>query len=43
MGSHLLLVWVWIWLAQVNTSVHHSGFHLPLLPSPQHHDFHHLT
>ena len=42
MGSHLLLMWVWFALALINTYISHSGYHLPLLPSPQMHDYHHL-
>ena len=42
MGSHLLTAWTWYVLALVGTANAHSGYHLPLLPSPEFHDFHHL-
>ena len=29
-------------VALVSTTISHSGYHLPLLPSPEFHDFHHL-
>jgi len=42
MGSHLAVVTVWLSLAIMNTLYVHSGYHLPFLPSPEAHDFHHL-
>lgn len=42
MRSHLLTTWIWMSLAMQTTIVHHSGYHLPLLSSPEFHDFHHL-
>lgn len=42
LGSHLITMWVWMSLVIVTTSIHHSGYHFPLLPSPEFHDFHHL-
>uniref|UniRef100_A0A8W7NYD9 Fatty acid hydroxylase domain-containing protein n=1 Tax=Anopheles coluzzii TaxID=1518534 RepID=A0A8W7NYD9_ANOCL len=33
---------LWFTLAISNTLHVHSGYHLPLLPSPEQHDFHHL-
>uniref|UniRef100_A0A1I8HYV7 Fatty acid hydroxylase domain-containing protein n=2 Tax=Macrostomum lignano TaxID=282301 RepID=A0A1I8HYV7_9PLAT len=42
MGSHLGTVWVWFCLALISTSIAHCGYHFPLLPSPEAHDFHHL-
>lgn len=42
MGSHLSVAWLWYTLAILNTTVTHSGYHLPFLPSPEAHDFHHL-
>ena len=42
MGSHLSIAWLWYALAIMNTTISHSGYHLPFLPSPEAHDFHHL-
>jgi len=42
MGSHLAVMVVWFSLAVLNTTVTHSDYHLPFLPSPEAHDFHHL-
>nr|KAG5695760.1 hypothetical protein BaRGS_013848 [Batillaria attramentaria] len=42
MGSHLATLWVWFGLIMVFTTFHHSGYHFPLMPSPEFHDFHHL-
>jgi len=42
MGSHLATVWLWFSIALMSTIISHSGYHLPLLPSPEAHDFHHL-
>ncbi|KAG0724909.1 Fatty acid hydroxylase domain-containing protein 2 [Chionoecetes opilio] len=42
LGSHPAVVWVWVFLATLSVLLTHSGYHLPLLPSPQFHDFHHL-
>ncbi|XP_063970313.1 fatty acid hydroxylase domain-containing protein 2-like [Lytechinus pictus] len=41
-GSHLLTYYFWIIQGQYISIVHHSGYHLPLLPSPEFHDYHHL-
>ncbi|XP_035659138.1 fatty acid hydroxylase domain-containing protein 2-like [Branchiostoma floridae] len=41
MGSHVATVWLWFCLALTTTSISHSGYHFPLLPSPEAHDFHH--
>lgn len=40
-GSHFAIASVWNVLAVVNTINTHSGYHFPLLPSPEGHDFHH--
>lgn len=32
----------WIVLAIIGTTIHHSGYHLPYLLSPEFHDYHHL-
>ena len=42
MRSHILTTWVWYGLAMFTTVVHHSGYHLPWLLSPEFHDYHHL-
>lgn len=41
--SHIVFWWIWYSLASAVTVIHHSGYHLPLFPSPQFHDYHHLT
>ncbi|GMT12026.1 hypothetical protein PFISCL1PPCAC_3323, partial [Pristionchus fissidentatus] len=43
MGSHIMLTWAWWCMAIAVTTVHHSGYHLPLTPSPEAHDYHHLV
>ncbi|XP_055082916.1 fatty acid hydroxylase domain-containing protein 2 isoform X2 [Periophthalmus magnuspinnatus] len=42
LGSHISTTCLWYCLALVSTTVSHCGYHLPLLPSPEFHDFHHL-
>lgn len=42
LGSHPVVHWVWSAVTAPYGVVVHSGYHLPLLPSPQMHDFHHL-
>lgn len=42
MGSHLATAWLWFALVLLSTTVAHSGYHFPFLPSPEAHDFHHL-
>ncbi|XP_055616617.1 fatty acid hydroxylase domain-containing protein 2-like [Toxorhynchites rutilus septentrionalis] len=41
-GCHISVAWLWFTLAISNTLHVHSGYHLPFLPSPEQHDFHHL-
>lgn len=41
-GCHLSVAWLWMTMAISNTLHVHSGYHLPFLPSPEQHDFHHL-
>jgi len=41
LGSHLLTIWIWFASATFITVNVHSGVHLPFLPSPESHDFHH--
>ncbi|NWX08637.1 FXDC2 protein, partial [Caloenas nicobarica] len=42
MGSHIVSIATWFSLALLTTSISHCGYHLPFLPSPEFHDFHHL-
>nr|XP_016850569.1 PREDICTED: fatty acid hydroxylase domain-containing protein 2 isoform X2 [Anolis carolinensis] len=42
LGSHVTSTTVWLCLALLASSVSHCGYHLPFLPSPEFHDFHHL-
>ena len=41
-GSHLSVIWVWQAIATLTSVNTHSGYHLPFMPSPEAHDFHHL-
>eukprot|EP00211_Chloroparvula_japonica_P016962 CAMPEP_0119122440 /NCGR_PEP_ID=MMETSP1310-20130426/2698_1 /TAXON_ID=464262 /ORGANISM="Genus nov. species nov., Strain RCC2339" /LENGTH=303 /DNA_ID=CAMNT_0007112095 /DNA_START=61 /DNA_END=972 /DNA_ORIENTATION=- len=41
-GSHMLEVYLWVSVALTITLIGHSGYHLPLLPSSEAHDYHHL-
>ncbi|CAB4026362.1 fatty acid hydroxylase domain-containing 2-like [Paramuricea clavata] len=41
MGSHIATGWLWFAVAISTTLVSHCGYHLPLLPSPEAHDYHH--
>ncbi|XP_062602069.1 fatty acid hydroxylase domain-containing protein 2-like [Saccostrea cucullata] len=43
MGSHLCSAWLWFSIALLSTTVAHCGYHFPLLPSPEAHDYHHKT
>jgi len=40
-GAHAAVTFVWIYMAILNTIHVHSGYHVPFLPSPQSHDWHH--
>eukprot|EP00090_Calanus_glacialis_P046861 TRINITY_DN9413_c0_g1_i1.p1 TRINITY_DN9413_c0_g1~~TRINITY_DN9413_c0_g1_i1.p1 ORF type:complete len:339 (-),score=79.99 TRINITY_DN9413_c0_g1_i1:68-1084(-) len=40
--SHISVSWLWFSVALTSTLNSHSGYHLPFLPSPEAHDFHHL-
>jgi sterol desaturase/sphingolipid hydroxylase (fatty acid hydroxylase superfamily) len=42
MSSHVATVWMWYCLAYLSTTIAHCGYHLPFLPSPEAHDFHHF-
>ena len=41
--AHPLTEWIWYSLVVTATLNNHSDYHFPLLPSPEMHDFHHLT
>ena len=41
-NAHIVTTGLWIVIALTSTILSHSGYHLPFLPSPQFHDFHHL-
>jgi len=41
-GAHPATMWLWFSIALLSTLNSHSGYHLPFLPSPEAHDFHHL-
>lgn len=40
-GSHLSVAWLWFTAVVVSTTINHSGYHFPFLPSSESHDFHH--
>ncbi|XP_051023231.1 fatty acid hydroxylase domain-containing protein 2-like [Acomys russatus] len=42
MGSHLSSIIVWLCVALIVSTISHCGYHLPFLPSPEFHDYHHL-
>ncbi|XP_075398832.1 fatty acid hydroxylase domain-containing protein 2-like [Tenrec ecaudatus] len=42
MGSHLSSITTWFSLALITSTLSHCGYHLPFLPSPEFHDYHHL-
>ncbi|XP_013884030.1 fatty acid hydroxylase domain-containing protein 2 [Austrofundulus limnaeus] len=42
LGSHITTTSTWYCLALISTTISHCGYHLPFLPSPEFHDFHHL-
>ncbi|XP_055925576.1 fatty acid hydroxylase domain-containing protein 2-like [Argiope bruennichi] len=42
LGTHIMVYWLWYSLALLTTLNAHTGFHLPLLPSPEAHNYHHL-
>ncbi|XP_041456871.1 fatty acid hydroxylase domain-containing protein 2-like isoform X2 [Lytechinus variegatus] len=41
-GSHIFVASVWFNVALFVSIITHSGYHLPFLPSPEFHDYHHL-
>ncbi|KAM9331779.1 fatty acid hydroxylase domain-containing protein 2 [Pholidichthys leucotaenia] len=42
LGSHISTTSMWYCIALISTTISHCGYHLPFLPSPEYHDFHHL-
>ncbi len=42
MGSHIAVAAMWYGMGISTTCIVHSGYHLPFLPPPEMHDFHHL-
>lgn len=42
MGSHIATGYLWFSIATTATLLHHSGYHLPFVTSPEFHDYHHL-
>ncbi|XP_077636920.1 fatty acid hydroxylase domain-containing protein 2 [Crocuta crocuta] len=42
MGSHLSSMSIWISVALIFATISHCGYHLPFLPSPEFHDYHHV-
>ncbi|XP_072040009.1 fatty acid hydroxylase domain-containing protein 2-like isoform X1 [Amphiura filiformis] len=42
MGSHIAVKALWYTISMSTTCIVHSGYHLPFLPPPELHDFHHL-
>jgi len=42
MGSHMGSLVMWTCIVITSTQISHGGYHLPLLPSPEAHDYHHL-
>lgn len=42
MGSHIASLVLWSCMAITSTQISHGGYHLPFLPSPEAHDYHHL-
>lgn len=43
MGSHRSVTALWIIAVHIVTLNDHSGYHFPLMPSPEFHDYHHLV
>jgi len=40
--AHIFTAWIWFALILISTTINHSGYHFPLLASPELHDYHHL-
>jgi len=43
LGSHISVWALWVVLSVADTCIVHSGWHIPLLPSPEGHDYHHSS
>ncbi|XP_039265962.2 fatty acid hydroxylase domain-containing protein 2-like [Styela clava] len=41
-GSHIATAYLWVLIANLNTTNAHSGYHFPFFPSNEAHDYHHL-
>jgi methylsterol monooxygenase len=41
MQSHLSTMWVYYTILTISVLANHTGYHLPFLPSPEFHDYHH--
>ncbi|XP_035211945.1 fatty acid hydroxylase domain-containing protein 2-like [Stegodyphus dumicola] len=41
-GSHVTSLWAWLTFATAYGVIVHSGYHLPLTPTPEFHHYHHL-
>lgn len=41
--SHIFITWIWLCSLEWDILTVHSGYHFPLLLSPEGHDFHHLS
>lgn len=42
MGSHRSTIAIWLIMVHIVTLNDHSGYHFPMMPSPEFHDYHHL-
>ncbi|KAG8184709.1 hypothetical protein JTE90_013096 [Oedothorax gibbosus] len=40
-GSHVISLWVWLTFTTTYGVIVHSGYHLPLTPTPEFHHYHH--
>ncbi len=40
-GAHMSVSLLWFTLVIISTTINHSGYHFPFLPSSEWHDFHH--
>lgn len=41
-GIHVTSLWLWLAFATTYGVIVHSGYHLPLTPTPEFHNYHHL-
>ena len=42
LGCHIATAWIYILSSMINSTITHSGYHLPFLNSSEFHDFHHV-